>query len=127
MFKMLRSIGSILAGWGAVGVLVVLTDGVLGKLFPAAYIPGVKPPDHLMLVSLVTGTLYSVLGGWITARLAAEKHWAHVGSLIAWGEVMGVTSMAFTLGQVQFWYQASLLVTWPLAVLLGGWLRLRQL
>lgn len=68
---MLRSILSVLAGQAAVGVLVVLTHEVLGNMFPAEYGAGRIPPDRLSALSLATSTLYSVLGGWITVKLAA--------------------------------------------------------
>jgi len=121
---MLRSILSILGGWGVVGVLVVLTDTLLGKVFPKEYVPGTMPPDHLAALSLATSTIYSVIGGWVTARIAPEKHWQHVMGLLVWGEVMGIASTAMTWGQIQPWYQLGLLVLWPVAVIIGGWIRI---
>jgi hypothetical protein len=120
---MLRSILSVLAGWAAVGLLVVLTDLVLGRLFPAEYVSGRIPPDRLSALSLATATLYSVLGGWITARLAGSRPWRHAVYLILWGELMGAISAVMTWGQIQWWYQLGLLAAWPLAIAAGCWLR----
>lgn len=120
---MLRSIGAVLAGWGVVGILVILTDAVLMKLFPHDYVAGQMPPDRLALVSLATGTLYSVAGGWVTARIAAYKPWTHAVALALWGETLGLISTMMTLGQIQLWYQVGLLVLWAPAVALGCWLR----
>jgi hypothetical protein len=120
---MLRSILAVLAGWLAVGVLVVLTDGVLHKMYPNDYVHGKVPPDNLMMVSLATATLYSVLGGYITARLARHRPWHHILGLIVWGEVMGIVSFIFSRGQVPDWYSLALLALWFPAVCIGGYLR----
>ncbi|MEJ5367897.1 MAG: hypothetical protein WHT08_06240 [Bryobacteraceae bacterium] len=119
---MLRSILSVLAGWASVGILVVLTDLVLGKVFPGEYVAGQMPPDRLAALSLGTSTLYSVLGGWITVKLAARQPWRHAVYLILWGELMGVLSAVMTWGQIQSWYQMGLLATWPAAIAAGCWL-----
>lgn len=111
-----------LAGWAAVGVLVVLTDLVLGKTFPAEYVAGRIPPDRLSALSLATSTLYSVLGGWITVKLSRSNPWRHALYLILWGELMGVVSAVATWGQIQAWYQIGLLVAWPIAVAAGCWI-----
>lgn len=111
-----------LAGWAVVGVLVVLTDLVLGKIFPTEYVAGRIPPDRLSALSLATATLYSVLGGWITVKLARTRPWRHAMYLILWGELMGVLSAVMTWGQIQWWYQIGLLAAWPLAIALGCWL-----
>lgn len=116
---MLRSILSVLAGWAVVGVLVVLTDLALGKIFPAEYVAGRIPPDRLSALSLATATLYSVLGGWITVKLARTRPWRHAVYLILWGELMGVLSAVTTWGQIQWWYQIGLLAAWPLAIAAG--------
>lgn len=120
---MWRTLLAVLAGWVLVGILVVLTDLVLTKLFPKEYVAGQVPPDHLTAVSLVTATLYSVAGGWLTARLAASRPWLHAGYLMVWGETMGLASLAMTWGQIQAWYQIGLLVLWPAAVAAGCWIR----
>ncbi|WP_321476015.1 hypothetical protein [uncultured Paludibaculum sp.] len=118
-----RSVLSVLAGWGVVGVLVVTTDGVLAKLFPAEYVIGRMPPDYLVGISLATSTVWSVAGGWVTARLAPGRPWHHIVGLVIWGELLGIASSVMTWGQIQMWYQLGLLGLWMPAVVLGGWLR----
>ena len=120
---MARSILAVLAGWGIVGVFVVLTDMLLMKLFPTEYVTGKPPSDQLAAVSLATSSLYSVAGGWLTARIAATKPWHHILGLMIWGEIMGIVSMVMTWGQVQMWYQIGLIVMWLPAVVAGGWIR----
>lgn len=112
-----------LAGWASVGVLVVLTDYLIGMLFPERWIRGKTPPDDLAALSLATSTIWSVVGGWVTARLAPGKPWAHILALIVWGELMGIISNIATWGLMQTWYAIGLLILWVPAVILGGWLR----
>lgn len=77
------------------------------------------PPDRLSALSLATATLYSVLGGWITVKLARSRPWRHAVSLILWGELLGVVSAVLTWGQIQWWHHIGLLAAWPAAVALG--------
>jgi len=121
---MLRSIGAVVAGYISIGVLVVLTDTVLARLYPNDYVQGKAPPDSLLVVTMITATCYSVLGGRLTARLAARKPWGHVIGLIVLGEIMGVVSMVMFWTQQPHWYPLALLVLFPPAVWLGGRLRL---
>jgi hypothetical protein len=124
---MMRSILAVLGGWGIVGVLVVLTDLVLGFFFPEEYRPGRLPPDYLLAVSLGTAIAYSVLGGWLTAVIALRKRWRHILGLVLWGELMGLMSTVFTWGQIQHWYSIALLLAWFPAVALGGYFRIGNL
>jgi hypothetical protein len=120
---MIRSILVVLAGWVAVGILVVCTDGVLHSIYPNEYVDGKIPPDWLSAVSLVTSTLWSVVGGWVTARLAASKPWHHWLGLVVWGELMGIASAVMTWGKIQSWYQIGLIIAWAPAVGIGCWIR----
>ncbi|MBI4891386.1 MAG: hypothetical protein HY821_12235 [Acidobacteria bacterium] len=120
---MARSILAVLAGWASVGALVVLTDLILMKLFPHGYTPGQMPSDTTSAISLFTSTAYSILGGWITAALAPSYPWRHVVALCIWGELMAGLSMAFTMGQVQIWYQLGLIALWLPAIAIGAFLR----
>jgi hypothetical protein len=119
---MIRTIAAVLGGWAAVGVLVVATDVVLGLFYPNEYQPGQIPPPFLSAVSLVTSVVYSVLGGWLTARVSARKHWAHILAVMIWGELMGVASTILTWNQMPHWYQIGLLAGWIPAIFLGGFL-----
>jgi hypothetical protein len=121
---MVRSIMAVLGGWMAVGVLVVITDLVLGRMYPQAYVAGRIPPDSLSALSLATSIVYSIVGGWLTARIAARRKWNHVCALVAWGLLMGIASAVFTWGKIQHWHQIGLIVGWIPAVILGGYLRI---
>jgi hypothetical protein len=57
-----RVIGSAIAGYVAIGILVVCTDQIFALL-----VPGFKslpmPPTYYFAVSLLTDTIYSIIGG----------------------------------------------------------------
>jgi len=123
---MLRTVLAVLLGWALVGGLVVCTDLVLMKMFPNDYVEGRIPPDSLALLSLGTGALWSVIGGWFCALIAKIRIWRHAIYLMVWGEIMGAVSTVMAWGRIQAWYQIGLLVAWPIAVIIGAWIRTRQ-
>jgi hypothetical protein len=120
---MLRSILAVLGGWAAAGVLIVATDGILHSMYPSEFKEGIIPPDRLSAISLATSTLWSIVGGWVCARIAARKPWHHLLALIIWGELMGVLSAFYTWGKIQDWYVIGLLVLWAPAIVIGGWIK----
>jgi hypothetical protein len=121
---MLRIIGSILAGYCIIGLLVVVTDQVF-----AAVIPGFKsmpiPPDYYFAISLVTDTLYTVAGGYLCARIAANFARTATLGLIVFGEVMGLVSLVMSWKTVPHWYGVALLVIYPPAVWAGSRIKSR--
>jgi hypothetical protein len=121
---LMRAAGVVLTGYMSIGVLVVLTDMVVGKICPSNYVSGTTPPAFYFVVSLVAAPLYSVLGGWICARLS-RKPWRDAVALVIFGEIMGVASLAMTWNSQPHWYGLALLALYPPAVLLGAWLRMR--
>ena len=118
---MVRSILAVLLGWAAVGVLVVSTDMALMRLYPDQYVQGKLPPDYLAAISLATSTLWSVIGGYITARLAPRKPWHHILSLVIWGELMGIASSTPRGGRSRCGTRSGLLL--GAGCRFGGWLR----
>jgi len=123
---MLRSTGAVLAGYIAIGILVVATDQLVGAINPGEYLSGQTPPTYYFVVSLFTAPIYSILGGYFCAWIAKVRRWKHVIALVLFGEAMGVVSMIVAWGKQPFWYGLALLVLYPPAVLLGGYLRIRK-
>lgn len=78
--RILRSVGAVLAGFLATFILSVATDLVL-------HAAGVFPPwgqamsNALFALATVYRTIYTVGGGYITARLAPDRPMAHVWAL----------------------------------------------
>ena len=118
----LRRIGSVVVGFVAIVVLSVATDEVLHRT-------GVMPrtalfDTGLLILALAYRSLFSVIGCYLTGRLAPDRP---VGHALALGVVGVVVSAAGTvagrdLGPI--WYGASLaVVSLPLSWL-GGRLSL---
>lgn len=92
----MRSVGAVLAGLVVIFVLSLGTDAVL-------HASGVFPPwgramsDSLFALATAYRIVYSVLGCYITARLAPDRPMQHALAL-------GVIGIAFTtLGTVMTW------------------------
>jgi hypothetical protein len=121
-----RSFGAVFAGLVAVFVLSLGTDALL-------HVIGIFPPlgqamtDQLFVLATAYRTVYGVVGGYVTARLAPDRPMRH--ALI--GGVMGL--VLGTIGAVATWnHVPSLGPHWyPLAIIasaipcawLGGKLR----
>lgn len=118
-----------LAGYLVIGVLVVVTDRIMGTLGPGGYDPSKPSPPYYFVVSITTASLYSVLGGYVCAWLSVAAKlnpWKHVIGLVIFGELMGIASTVMYWGQQPAWYAFGLLLLYPLCVLFGGKLRLHK-
>ncbi|HWR15780.1 MAG TPA: hypothetical protein VN577_13215 [Terriglobales bacterium] len=109
-----RSIGAILAGFVVVVVLSTLTDVVMyaTKIFPAPGSPGQPMSDALFALSTLYRTVYTVLGGYITARLAPNRPVRHAIILGFVGIVVGSIGAAATWNRNMgpHWYAILLVV-----------------
>jgi hypothetical protein len=114
-----RAILGVVAGYAAIGVLVVLTD----QLF-AALVPGfrgmVQPPLYYFLISLATDFLYSIVGGYLCGLIARERVRGAVLALMIAGEVIGLATQVFLWNMVPHWFGLGLLVLYPIGVWLGS-------
>lgn len=122
--QILQSGLAVIAGFLTVAVLSTLTDLPLHGL-------GIYPPNgepmfqpELNLLALSYRIVFTVLGGYVTARLAPSHRAIHVLVLGLVGLVMGslgaMVSMQADLGPD--WYPITLVVTALPCVWLGGWL-----
>ncbi|MEZ4237051.1 MAG: hypothetical protein R3F59_13035 [Myxococcota bacterium] len=121
----MKSVGAVLAGFLAVVVLSTGTDAVLHA---AGVFPPARMSDGLFAVATLYRTAFTVLGGWITAKLAPKRPWVHVGVLAALGTLGGAGGVAAAVAQPEMgplWYPVALLVEAIPCVLLGGWLARR--
>jgi hypothetical protein len=123
-----RSTVAVLTGFLSVFVLSLGTDQVLHIL--AVYPPWGQPmhEPELNLLALSYRIIYTVLGGYITARLAPRNAIRHVLVLGGIGfafAVLGlVATMPMNIGPV--WYPAALVVTALPCTWLGGVLRAKR-
>jgi hypothetical protein len=122
--QMVRIIGAVLAGYVAVGILVVLTD-----LIFAAAVPGFRAmtpaPLYYFVTLTFTNTLYSIAGGYLCAAIARASVRTATLGLMIFGEIMGVVATVLSWRTEPHWYAFGLLVLFPLAVWIGSKLRSR--
>ena len=121
-----KSIGAVLAGFLAIVILSVGTDTILEQMgvLPA----GALFDTGLLLLALMYRSLYSVIGAYITARLAPHHPMRHALALGVLGIIVSAlgTLAARDLGPA--WYGFALvLVSLPLAWLGGKEFELRSL
>ncbi|MEG3792254.1 hypothetical protein V1318_19210 [Lysobacter sp. CCNWLW3] len=124
-----RSIGAVLLGLIAVMVLSTVTDVVM-------HASGVFPPwfqpmsTGLWLFALAYRTLYTVLGGYLTARYAPHRPMAHAWTLGLVGTVFGIAGVVATWGRgPEFgpaWYPILVALTGLPGCLIGGLLYARR-
>jgi hypothetical protein len=119
---MLRIIGAVLAGYFAIGVLVVLTDQIF-----AAAIPGFRsmatPPLYYFVIVTFTDTLYTIAGGYLCAACARAAARTATLGLIIFGEIVGVVTTILGWRIQPHWFAFALLVLFPFAVWIGYKLR----
>ena len=126
MKNILKSIGAVVGGFLVVAVFSVATDKVLEKT-------GVLPPedhpelttDGLLAVATAYRTLYTILGGWLTARLAPAKPMAHAIWLGGLGMLVGTAGVVAFWSYGHHWYPIALVVEAIPCTWLGGWFLLK--
>ena len=123
-----RSIGAVTAGFFAVALLSLGTDQVL-------HMTGVYPPwgqtmsDALFALATAYRIVYTVVGGWITARLAPRAPMRHVVILGVLGLIAGTIGVIATINRRDLgpaWYPIAIAVTAFPLTWLGGRLGTRS-
>lgn len=125
MNSTLKSALAVIAGFLTVVILSVVTDTVLetAGIFP--------PPDQglfvtwMLLLAFGYRTLYNVLGGYLTARLAPANPVRHSIILGCIGTVAGIVGVIVGWDLSQHWYPIALAVEAIPTCWLGGKLRER--
>jgi hypothetical protein len=121
--RVLRSIGAVLAGFLATAVLSIGVDFLL-------HTAGVFPPwgqpmsDALFVLATAYRIIFTVAGGYITARLAPNRPMGHAWILGLIGLLAAIAGTVETWDKgPEFgpkWYPIALVVTAIPCVLLGG-------
>ncbi len=120
---MLRTVGAVLAGYIAIGVLVVLTDLIFAAAIPGFRAMATPPPNYFVIVTC-TDTLYSIAGGYLCAVIAGAAIRGATLGLMIFGEIMGAASTILQWHTQPHWAAVALLVLFPIAVWIGSRLRL---
>jgi hypothetical protein len=124
-----QSIVAVLAG---ILVTVVLSIGADAVMHATGVFPqlGQSMSDSLFLLATVYRTLFSVLGAYITARLAPNRPMKHALILGVVGVVLGTLGAVATWNRVPslgpHWYPVALVVLAVPQCWLGGYLYQRR-
>ncbi len=123
----LKSIWAVVAGFLTVVILSSVTDVVMEKtgVFPGAMNPELYV-TWMWLLALVYRTIYTILGGYLTAYLAPQNAWKHVWVLAGLGQLGGLLGVYIGWDLAANWYCISLAILAIPSVWLGGWLRTRN-
>ena len=117
-----RSTGAVLAGFVAVVVLSLGTDQVLHML--KVYPPWGQPmAGGLFALATAYRIVYTVAGGYITARLAPHAPVRHALILGLIGLVPGIAGVIANIVKPELgplWYSVAVAVTGPPCAWLGG-------
>ena len=121
----LRSVGAVLAGFIVTAVLSLATDQLLHVL--DVYPPWGQPMHEpaLNALALAYRIVYSVMGGYITARLAPHSPVRHAVILGAIGFVFATAGAIATITKYDLgpdWYPIALALTALPCTWLGGWM-----
>jgi len=120
-----RSILAILAGLIFVVVTSTATDaGLQHSVFPAMNTPQVTAP--LLALALGYRTIYGIIAGWITARLAPKRPILHALILGAIGTLAAAAGLAAAKASALNWYPLALVILAIPQTWLGGWLATRR-
>ncbi len=119
--NLFKSVGAVLAGFITVALFSVGTDAVLEALglFPPQTEPG-KYAAWMLAVALIYRSMYTVMGGYVTARVAPRNPQGHVLALMILGGIGGVAGAIGGWSLGNHWYPVLLAITGPFFVWLGG-------
>ncbi|HYD02925.1 MAG TPA: hypothetical protein VEC16_01375 [Alphaproteobacteria bacterium] len=124
-----KSIGAVLAGFFAVVVLSIATDILLEQtgIFPARSKSNpTLTTTWVLALALLYRTIYTILGGYITALLAPTNPGKHVHILGIIGTVAGILGVIAGWNLSAHWYPIALAVLAYPSVWIGGKLRLKK-
>jgi hypothetical protein len=120
-FRWLRYTGAFIAGFATVAVLSMATDAVLhaAGIFPT---DGSVGSDANLALALAYRTAFTVLGGYIAARLA-PAHGLRLSIILGIVGTIAATAGALAMWNVGHnWYAIALAALALPSTALGGWL-----
>lgn len=123
----LKGIFAVVAGFLTVALLSVITDTILEAigLFPQPTEEGLFV-TWMLIVAFIYRSVYAVLGGYITAKLAPSNPMKHVKVLAVLGTIGGILGVIVGWNLSQHWYPIALAITAYPLVWWGGKYRLKK-
>jgi len=116
-----KNVWAVFAGFATVFILSVITDAILESLH---ILPPVTEPTAyvwwMLLIALIYRTVFAVVGGYVTAKLAPQNPMKHVKVLAVIGTVAATLGLLANLDKGNLWYPLLLaLLSYP-SVWYGG-------
>jgi len=121
--KTFNSILSVVLGMLIVVVLSVGTDYILESL---GFFPSIADglfDTELLVIAFLYRSIFTVIGGYLTASFAPNREMHHVRMLGVLGTMFGIAGVYFGWDLLQHWYPIAIAVTAFPLVYLGGWLK----
>lgn len=125
-----QSIGAVIAGYLVSAILTAFTIAALGALLPESY-----SAENIawVLFNVIYGCVFAVIGGYVVARLAPARPFAHatvLGLLMAIFAVITGYAISAAPPSPEYanqpgWYYPVLAITVLPSILLGAWLYVR--
>src|SRR4051812_4641190 len=107
----LKSLGAVIAGFLTVVILSVGTDFILEQVGILPQISAEARLDTWMLaLALFYRTIYTILGGYVTAKLAPQNPMKHVWVLAGLGLIGGIVGIISGWNLSEHWYPIALAV-----------------
>ena len=118
----IKSIVAVVVGFVTVAGLSIFTDTLIAAsgVFPAQISTG------MLVLALLYRIAYTVLGGYVTARLAPRVAMVHVWILAVMGQLGGIAGVVAGWDLSAHWYPIMIAVMAIPGVVYGGWLCTRK-
>jgi hypothetical protein len=125
MKNILKSVGAVVAGFFTVVVFSIGTDVVLESIgvFPQPQEDGLFV-TWMLALAFVYRTVYTILGGYVAAKLAPQNPMKHAIILGLVGTVVGTLGAVAAWDLSPHWYPIALVVAAVPSTWLGGKLML---
>jgi hypothetical protein len=123
---MVRSILAVLAGIVSWAVLWVGGNAIFATLFPAQYQAEKKEYVPMLLSLIILSFIFSIIAGYLTARIARRKEIAHTIVLGVLQLAMGIAAQMANFDALPLWYHIIFLLLLIPGNVFGAMLRTRQ-
>ena len=119
MIALIRSVVAVLIGY------IVFAASAFAVFRLSGQAPHAAASVSFMLVTVASGVLFALIGGYIAGWIAGRRPFAHGVAMAALLALGAAASLASTLGHGAVWTQVTALTLMAPSAVLGGWLRAR--
>ncbi len=120
MLAFLRSVIAVVIGYMVFAASAFAIFRISGQA------PHALASVSFMTLSIASGMLFAVIGGYVAAWIAGRRAIAHAGAMAALLAVGASVSLASTLGHGEIWSQVAALTLMAPCAVVGGWIRARR-